>query len=168
MVKFAVAALVGGLFLAGCAQQAPQPVVSLAGAQAEASAILAALQAGAAVFTTTSTTTSSEAQAVENVLATAEAAVSAFVAAPANESPAQLAETASEDITAVLAALPIDPTTKTAIDTGLAVIDALVAESASVPSSAAPAGALSLAVTEPEKLAPPVPIPAPHVLPPRV
>src|SRR5579883_1126766 len=103
MRKFRMAALAGGLFLAGCAQPAQRPVVSLAGAQAEASAILAALQAGATVFTAASSTTPSEAQAVKNVLATAEGAVNAFEAAPANENPAQLAETASAAITAVLA-----------------------------------------------------------------
>jgi hypothetical protein len=148
--------------LAGCAQQTTQPVVTLAGAQAEATAIMTALDAGATVYTSAATTTPSEAQAVENLLTPAQAAVAAFEAAQANETPAQLAETVSQDLEAVLAVMPIDPATKTAIDAGMAVIDALVA---GLVATSAP---LTVTLDAAEKVAPPIPIPTPHVLPPRV
>lgn len=149
--------------LAGCASSSTAPVVTLAGAQAEAGAIMTALEAGATIYTTAATTTPAEATAVKNVLAPAQAAVAAFQAAQASETPAQLAETVSADISAVLAVMPIDPVTKTAIDAGMAVIDALVAGLATPAASVAPALTVKLGA-----MAPPVPIPAPHVLPPRV
>jgi hypothetical protein len=151
--------------LAGCATTTQPPVVSLASAQAEASAILTALEAGATVYADASTTTPSEAAAVERVLAVAQAGVAAFQAAQANETPMQLAQTVSQEIVAVLAVLPIDPATKTAIDAGLAVIDALVAGLAVAP--AVPIASALPARSE-APLPAPVPIPMPKRLPPRV
>lgn len=156
--------------LAGCAQQISQPVVTLASAQAEAGAILTALEAGATIYTTATSTTPAEAAAVENVLAIAKTAVSTFQAAQANETPAQLAQTVSQDITAVLAVLPIDPATKTAIDAGLAVIDALVAGLSAAPVAPVATPPLTMthaAQTTRAPVPPPVPIPLPMRLPSR-
>lgn len=138
-----------------------QTTISLAQAQAEATAIEAALQAGASIYTSASTTTSAEATAAENVMKIATTAVGAFTGNASTETPAQLAETVSQDLEAVLAVLPIDPATKTAIDAGLAIIDGFVAGTFTQP--AAPVA--SVALHAPEKVAPPVPIPAPHRLP---
>ena len=151
--------------LAGCTSGPNGSVVTLASAQAEAQAILVALEAGATVYTTASTTTPGEAGAVENVLAIAKESVATFEAANPTETPAELAETVSQDIAAVLAVMPIDPATKTAIDAGMAVIDALVAGLSAAPVPPVPTPMLTLA---PHVLpAPPVPIPVPHRLPPR-
>ncbi|HTU55743.1 MAG TPA: hypothetical protein VMF62_17400 [Acetobacteraceae bacterium] len=164
MLKTMLAGVAALALLGGCAQSGTAPVVTLSGAQAEAAAILTALEAGASIYTGASTTTPAEAQAVENVLNDAQAAVSSFEAAQANENAAQTAETVSQDIAAVLAVMPIDPVTKTAIDAGMAVIDALVAGLAAAPAtSAAPTLSVKLGAPVP----PPVPIPAPKVLPPR-
>ena len=159
------------LALAGCTGSAgTPPVVNLASAQAEAGAILAAIEAGATIYTTASTTTPAEAAAVENVLAIAKAGVTAFQSAQATETPVALAETAAQDIMAVLAVLPIDPATKTAIDAGMAVIDGLVAGLAGTPGSLA-AGPVAAPHTPSAfgarlEAKAPVPIPVPQVLPP--
>ncbi len=171
MLKTMLAGVAAIALLAGCAQSGTAPVVTLSGAQAEAAAIMTALEAGASVYSEASTTTPAEAQAAENVLNAAQAAVSSFQAAQANDNAAQIAETVSQDITAVLAVMPIDPATKTAIDAGMAVIDALVAGLAAAPAtSAAPALSVTLGAPVPPLAAdrPPVPIPAPRVLPPGV
>lgn len=165
MRKTMLAGVAALALLAGCTQSGTAPVVTLSGAQAEAGAILTALKAGATIYTEASTTTPAEAQAVENVLNAAQAAVSSFQAAQANENAAQIAETVSQDITAVLAVMPIDPVTKTAIDAGMAVIDALVAGLATVPATPA-APAVTVRMGAP--VVPPVPIPTPRVLPPGV
>ncbi|MDA8049983.1 MAG: hypothetical protein M0002_08255 [Rhodospirillales bacterium] len=157
----ALLALSGALLLAACAASATSPVVTLANAQAEADAILAALEAGATVYTSAATTTPSEATAAENVIAVAKASVAAFEAPGSAASVALLAETVSQDIAAVLAVMPIDPATKTAIDVGMTIIDALIAGHAGLAGQpSAPALTLRLG---PEVA--PVPIPAPHVLP---
>lgn len=147
--------------LAGCANSGSSGP-TLGQAQSEASAILAALQSGAVIYTGATTTTPAQAAAVENVMNIAKVAVTAFGGVQAGGSAGQLAEEASTALESVLAVLPIDPATKTAIDAGMAVIDGLVATFAATPAltvrEAAPAGAV----------APPVPIPTPHVLPPRV
>jgi hypothetical protein len=158
-----VASVIALGLLGGCSTMMQQPVVSLANAQSEASAILTALEAGATIYVGASTTTQAEAVAVERALAVAQAGVAAFLAADVNETPAQLAQAVSRDIVAVLAVLPIDPATKTAIDAGLAVIDALVAGLA-----AAPAVPIAPFLTTSPKapVAAPVPIPTPRRLPP--
>lgn len=154
------------LALTGCVGNGgTPPVVSLVSAQAEAGAILAALEAGATIYTTASTTTPAEAAAVENVLAIAKAGVTAFESAQATETPVALAETASQDIMAVLAVLPIDPATKTAIDAGVAVIDGLIASLTATPGAPA-SGQVTAHLAGRVEAKAPVPIPMPQVLPP--
>lgn len=157
----AALAILGGA--AGCTTGSNgQTTVSLAQAQAEATAIEAALQTGAQIYTSSSTTTPAEAAAAENVMKIAETAVKAFTGNASTETPAQLAETVSQDLEAVLAVLPIDPATKTAIDAGLAIIDGFIAGTFTNPT---PAASVPLALHAPEKVKPPVVIPAPHRLP---
>ncbi|MGH7118161.1 MAG: hypothetical protein ACREFP_04090 [Acetobacteraceae bacterium] len=148
--------------LAGCSTTNGTTTVSLAGAQAESGAILTALEAGASVYTSAPSTIPAQAAQVQNIMSIATTAVGAFQGNGATETPAQLAEAASQDIIAVLAVLPIDPVTKTAIDAGLAVIDGFVAGTFTSP--AAPVATLGVR----ERVAPPVPIPTPHRLPPTV
>ncbi|MGH7102899.1 MAG: hypothetical protein ACREFJ_10935 [Acetobacteraceae bacterium] len=146
--------------LAGCANSAGTGP-TLGQAQSEASAILAALQAGSAIYAGATTTTPAEAAAVENVMQIAKTAVQAFGGVQ-DGTAGQLAEEVSTALESVLAVLPIDPATKTAIDAGMAVIDGLVATFAATPNLAVAEHAPVAAV------APPVPIPAPHLLPPTV
>jgi hypothetical protein len=174
MRKHLLAGALGLALLAGCTMGPNGPVVTLAGAQAEAAAILTALEAGAAIYTTAPTTSSSQAAAVEKILAIAQEAVGNFQGGGPTQTPAQLAQTVSQDIVAVLAVLPIDPVTKTAIDAGLAVIDALVAGFSAAPGAPAaptPAPTPKFGLAMPHGIpghAAPVPIPLPTRLPPRV
>ena len=157
--------LPAALALAGCATGSTPAAVSLAQVQAEGNAIVAALAAGAGVYTAASTTTPAEAAAVENVLKIAQAENAILQGNLTQETAAQTVETVGEDVTAVLAVLPIDPVTKVAIDAGLAVIDTFIAQSMTTPVAPAAGAALTLRAA-PERVAPPVPIPAPHRLPP--
>ncbi|MGH7082504.1 MAG: hypothetical protein ACREFV_08560 [Acetobacteraceae bacterium] len=159
MRKTFLAGVAALALLAGCANgTGAGPTLSQA--QSEASAILAALQSGAAIYTGAATTTPAQAAAVENVMNIAKTAVVAFGGVPSSGSAGQVAEQVSTALEAVLAVLPIDPATKTAIDAGMAVIDGLVATFAATPALAVGEAAPGAAV------APPVPIPAPHRLPP--
>ncbi|MGH7056435.1 MAG: hypothetical protein ACREFZ_00945 [Acetobacteraceae bacterium] len=146
--------------LAGCTTGAA-PGHTLAQAQAESVAILAALQAGASVYTSAPTTTPAESAAVEKVMQVAETAVGGFQNVEGGSAAAQLAEESSQAIEAVLSVLPIDPVTKTAIDAGLAVIDGTIAGLMTQPSGAGMLTLKSTAVA-------PVPIPAPRRDAPRV
>ncbi|MGH7068181.1 MAG: hypothetical protein ACREFO_05905 [Acetobacteraceae bacterium] len=160
MRKTFLAGVAALALLAGCANSGGSGP-TLTQAQSEASAILAALQSGAAIYTGAATTTPGQAAAVENVMKIAGTAVAAFAGVQGGEPAAQMAEEASTALEAVLAVLPIDPATKTAIDAGMAVIDGLVATFAATP-------ALTVVERAGAPVAPPVPIPAPHRLPPHV
>ena len=150
--------------LTGCTTTTTSQTISLAAVQAEGNAILAALKAGATVYTTASSTTPEEALAVEHVLAIAEAENAVLQGNLPTGTPAQMVESMGQDITAVLAVMPIDPMTKVAIDAGLAIIDTFIAQQMVLPASI-PALKLAPRVLVAPVL-PPVPIPAPHVLPP--
>lgn len=155
-----IAGVAAVALLAGCAQNTAGSSPTLAAAQAEAQAIYAALQSGAALYAGASTTTPTEAAAVENVMTVAGTAVTAFANVQNGGSPTELAEQASTALEAVLSVLPIDPATKTAIDAGMAVIDGLVADLLAAPA------ALGATLASSGKEAPPVPIPPPHIFPP--
>ncbi|MGH7115259.1 MAG: hypothetical protein ACREE9_12270 [Stellaceae bacterium] len=149
---------IAALLLAGCASGSA-PAVSLAQVQAEGNAIVAALKAGAAIYSGAAATTPAEAVAVGNVLAVAQASNAVLQGTLAGENTEQAVETAGQDIAAVLAVMPIDPLTKVAIDAGIAVLDTFIAEQGAVPAATLALGAA------PARVAPPVPIPMPHRLP---
>lgn len=179
LAAFAVA--VSGM-LAGCTL-ASAPAVTITAAQAESQAILVALQAGAKVYTSASTTTPTQASAVEQMLAQAEAANAAVQGQIPTGSALSVVEAVNQDIVALLGVMPIDPVTKVAIDAGMAVLDTFVAEQMGAPQvapaatrvalGAASRGVATLAATGPHRAGamgsrdrPPVPIPTPHRLPP--
>lgn len=151
--------------VAGCVQGSSAPSVTLAQVQAEGNAIVAALEAGATLYTSANTTTPAEATAVENVLTIAKTENAALQSNLAIEGAAQAVETMGQDITAVLAVLPIDPVTKVAIDAGIAVLDTFIAEQMVLPATPPASAELGLNAA-PARVAPPVPIPTPHRLPP--
>lgn len=164
MRKLLLAGVCAGLLaIAGCTTPQGAPGINLAQVQAEGNAISAALDAGAKIYTSAPSTTPAESAAVQEVLTIAAAANAQLQAAPEGMKTLQVVETVGQDITSVLAVLPIDPATKIGIDAGLAILDTFIAEQLATP-VAPPA---SLTLTAPEHVAPPVPIPAPHVLPPR-
>lgn len=166
LASFAVA--FAGL-LGGC-MTGSTPAVTIAAAQAESQAILTALQAGAKIYTTAPTTTPAEAAAVQQMLVEAEAANAAIQGEIPTGSAPQMIETVDRDIVALLGVMPIDPTTKIAVDAGMAVLDTFIAEQMQTPTRAAgPKLAARPAIGHVAPRAvdlPPVPIPVPHRLPP--
>lgn len=155
-----LAAIPSGLALvafAGCAVDANGNIVrvpvTLAGAQAEASAILASVQAAVAALGATAPA------AIHAALADAGVAVAAFVGLPANATPAQYAAAVVRTVSVVIAGLALSPAVALAINAGLMLISGLVA---GLPSVAVPAAVVTKApvAAVPGRVSAPIPIPA--------
>lgn len=151
-----IAALAAAALLAGCAVP-KNTSVTIAEVQAESNAITAALSAGAKIYVSAASTTPAEATAVQNMLNIAEGANAALQGKIDATSVVTLTQTATNDLSALIAVLPVDPATKVAIDAGMAVLDTFIAEQMGEP-VVAPA----LGVTQRGAR---VPIPAPKRLP---
>lgn len=147
------------LGLAACSTLGSNPLgktitVNLSGAQAEASAILAALNivAGSAAL---SMSTAMQ-KTITGYLADLDAAVSAFAALGSGSTTiAAFAGTVIKAVSKVVGLLPLPPATQLAINEGLSLLAALVAglSSITVTPVAAPVAAV------PGRIAAPIPIP---------
>lgn len=152
--------------LGGCANMTTSTTIGEV--QAESNAIVTALAAGAAIYTSAASTTPAQAAAVEEMLAVARSANAALQAKIDTASAAAATQSASRGIAALLSVLPIDPATKIAVDAGMAVLDTFVAEQTATPT---PGAALALAAQAPTRVAraaPPIVIPMPRPHAPRV
>lgn len=141
LLGMGVTALLAGA--AGCSllSSSTQTIqVTLVNAQAEAAAILQALDVGVSTALTSGAVTGGAAVTVNSVLVDLKTAVAAFEALVAGDNYAALAQSVINGANSLLVLLPIDPGTKTAISLGLTLLSGLIGGLASitVPVAAAP------------------------------
>lgn len=148
----AIPALALGL-LAGCASTGgSSPTITLAAVQAEGNALVAALQAGVAIYVAAPSTTPAEAATVEADMKTVVSENAALQAISPTATSIQVVEAVVNNVVEVVDAMPIDPATKTGIEAALAILNTFISEQQAI------------ANTPPAPVAAPVKIQAPRVL----
>jgi hypothetical protein len=166
--KIIAGIMIAGFLGAGIASCATNGTgaVSLASAQAEAKAILTGIEQAATAYEVSPQANPLIVKELQAAIAGATTAVDAFTGVASGANATQIAQAVTQAVGAAVMVIPMDPATKTAIDLGLAVLDAFIggiSPPAGVP-AAAPTPVTSELFGE-RHVEPPVPIPAPRFVP---